>query len=498
MEQPCTGVVASDDNNLSCDSPAGSVGSTDIEIITDGGSVDAPNAWTYDAPAIALVDHTIATGNSFGTGITTSAIDSTGASMLIVAVNGYSAVSAETNGTLTLTDSKGNSYTPIPNGLTTPSPGIAIYFCPNPVVGSGHTIEAKFPDSGAGGYVAFSAWSNTQGLVPQGMTSNSGGSLSAAPFQGGSVSGNTGDLVLSFIGGYNAFSSTTGLPATVDTGFTIIDSLFASTPGAGGGCGGLSYGYLLAPNATAVNPTWTMQAVVTSAMVLNVVFAKATAGGVQLVNFAKAASGSGALTTSAIDTTGANFLIASVQQFINSGGPATIADSKGNTWHLISWTNAQGFGKPAFYYAYNATVGSGHTFTATATAGGGDMALNVMAFSGVKTSSDPLESGNDTDAISSSNTYQAASAITPASAGDLVITGLGNIFAVNPLTTFLSVDQHNLSSGLTPQNSNDSAGAIAFSIAQDNTTPLQPTWTGLTSGSQFNRGYNNFAVFAKA
>jgi hypothetical protein len=350
-------------------------------------------------------------------------------------------------------------------------------------------------DSGSGGYVSLSAWSNTHGLVPMGMNANSGGTNIAAPFQGGAVAaGIAGDLVLSYCAGYNAFSTSTGLPASVDTGFTIFDSLFASTPGAGGGCGGLGCGYLVTANTTAVNPRWTMQAAVTNAMVLNVVFAKASQATVQLVASVNATAAGAGLTTPAINTTGASFIIASVNKFASSAPVPDFSDSKGNTWHPITWTHSQDNGKPLFYYAYNATVGSGHTFSTTAS----DAAVNVMAFSGVKSSSDPLESGNDSVDTQGTNLYQADAAITPASAGDLVVTALGNIFAVNPLTVGVSVDQGNLAIGWTPQNSNDSAGDMAFSIAQDNTTALRPTWTATVSGGNFNRGYNNFAVFAHA
>jgi hypothetical protein len=491
---PVTSLVVIDDNNLTCDSPAGSAGLTDIEIITDGGSVDTPNAWTYNVPAIALLAHSIGSGLSFNTGITTPAIDSTGATMLVIAASGYTIVPQQAGGHVTVTDSNGNTYKQVPNGRSQPQPGVAVFYCPNPVVGSGHTATVTFGDSGAGGYVSLSAWSNTHSLVPLAQNSNSGGTNIPAPFQGGSVAaGLAGDLILSFISGYNGFSTNTGLPAGVDSGLTIFDSIFSAGSAAGSGTGGLACGYLVTANTTPVNPTWTMQAAVTGAMVTNVIFAKASTAGVQLVNSVSAASGS-AVTTPAINTTGANFLVAMVAKYASTGGPAVFSDSKGNTWHQVAWTNGQDYGKPKFYYAYNATVGTGHTFSTTDT----DVVISVLAFSGVKASSDPLESGNDTAAISGSNTYQAGAAITPASAGDLVVTCLGNIFATDPNTVFLSVDQDNLTSGWSPINGNDPAGAIAFSIAQDNTTALQPTWTGLISGGQFNRGYVNLAVFAHA
>jgi hypothetical protein len=88
--QPCTSVVASDDTHLTCDSPAGSIGTTDIEIITDGGSVDVPSAWTYDAAAPALVAHAVSQqASSFTPPSPTSPIDTTGANFIAMAVNAY-------------------------------------------------------------------------------------------------------------------------------------------------------------------------------------------------------------------------------------------------------------------------------------------------------------------------------------------------------------------------------------------------------------------------
>lgn len=502
---PCTSVVASDDNNLTCNSPAGSVGSTDIEILTDGGSVDTPNAWTYDAPAIALVDHSITTGTSFNSaGITTTAINSTGASVLVLGINGYGATSNQTNNAITITDSKGNTYLYVPNGNTTPSPGLAIFYCPNPVTGAGHTVQVQMSDAGSGGYVSLSAWSGTQGLTPLGQIANSGNANIAAPFQAsGAIGGITGDLVMSFASGYDGFSGNSALPSSIDTGFTILDTAYDHTVAAGGGAAGLSVGYLLQPSNTAVNPTWTMQAAASAAMVVNVVFAKAHTTTVNLVSYMKATTGSTFNPSPSFDSTGANFIIVAVSQYNVTNSPPRLSDSMGNTWHKIAWTNGQEFGKPVFYYAYNAIVGAGHTFTVTLDNAGGatsDLFISVMAFSGVKSSSDPLESANDTVAIENpaNHLYQASAAITPASAGDLVVTAIGNIFAVNPRSVFISVNQCELTTGWSSANSNDPAGAMAYSIAQDNTTALQPTWTGLVSNADFNRGLVIFGVFSHA
>ena len=88
-------------------------------------------------------------------------------------------------------------------------------------------------------------------------------------------------------------------------------------------------------------------------------------------------AGSGNITSGAIDTTGANFIIISLTE-LSSGG-YTISDSKGNTWHPLT-ARVQGPDQ-RFFYAYNANVGTGHTFTGT---GGGFGWIGVEAFSGAE------------------------------------------------------------------------------------------------------------------
>jgi hypothetical protein len=73
-------------------------------------------------------------------------------------------------------------------------------------------------------------------------------------------------------------------------------------------------------------------------------------------------STAGAVTTSAIDTTGANCLVAGIGYYGGAGTP-TFSDSKSN-----SWTSPLGNTPPgllSFLGSLPAVVGSGHTFTVT-------------------------------------------------------------------------------------------------------------------------------------
>lgn len=182
--------------------------------------------------SLAVVAHTIF--QTSGTG-TSSAINSTGASLLVVGV-GCNALAAPT-----LTDSKGNTWTSLTLYTAGANAGSRLFYCTNPTVGSGHT----FTFTGAAilataEIVAFSGvavFGSSTGL-------NNG---NATSWQAGSVTPtNIGDLIVTCFGytGANA--------ASIDTGFTISDQ--AAT--VGGAYYGSGLAYLAAPAVSATNPTW--------------------------------------------------------------------------------------------------------------------------------------------------------------------------------------------------------------------------------------------------
>lgn len=111
------------------------------------------------------------------------------------------------------------------------------------------------------------------------------------------------------------------------------------------------------------------------------------------------------VTTSAVDTSGATLLVMIVTGFFPP--TATPTDSKSNTW-----TGTPAVASTRMYYAWNATVGSGHTFTWNEAVFAG---ITVLAFSGVQTSSDPL----DTQTTNASGTSPGS--ITPAVANELFV-----------------------------------------------------------------------------
>lgn len=78
-----------------------------------------------------------------------------------------------------------------------------------------------------------------------------------------------------------------------------------------------------------------------------------------LVNPSCTAPSFGGCTTTAADTTGANFLVASIGG--SSVSNCAMSDSKSNSWTAL--TPASGTASTITFYSTPTTVGSGHTFT---------------------------------------------------------------------------------------------------------------------------------------
>jgi len=122
-----------------------------------------------------------------------------------------------------------------------------------------------------------------------------------------------------------------------------------------------------------------------------------------------------ATTTDAINTTGANLL---VLVFIENGPcTATPTDSYSNTWTQGTIAAAAGLTNGVLWWAQNAIVGTGHTFTCS----GSFSSLGVIAVSGAKTTS-----AFDKQAVAStSGTSLQPGSITPTTDGQLIVEGVG-------------------------------------------------------------------------
>lgn len=191
--------------------------------------------------AIAVVTSTTIPGGANGG--TSSSIDTTGVTLIVIAISRYTA-----GGALTVSDSKGNTWT----ALTEKASGSAVfcasrlYYCASPTVGSGHT----FTNGGTGIYAAgvVIALSGTHASSPFDQQSGSYMAGSGSSILPGSVTPTEdNEIVITGV----AENGTPGTRA-INGGFTIQGNVNHS--------GGVNYGvalaYLIQTTAAAANPTW--------------------------------------------------------------------------------------------------------------------------------------------------------------------------------------------------------------------------------------------------
>lgn len=192
-------------------------------------------------PAIALVAHTKVTpaGNSGGT---SPAIITTGANLIVLGV------AYANSHTVTISDSKGNTYTALNTATTTAQVGL-LYYCLNPIVGSGHTFTIGTSSSQQSMCIAAFSGVKTASAFDQ---QNANTSLVAGTtVQPGSVTPSVANSLVVTM--HSAAFIDLGGGVSVDSGFSQTDyvPLVASTSY------GTSLAYLVQGAAAAINPTWT-------------------------------------------------------------------------------------------------------------------------------------------------------------------------------------------------------------------------------------------------
>lgn len=186
----------------------------------------------------AIVAHTAKQATSQSSGIVTSAIDTTGANLLVVATAFYG------DHTLYLSDSKLNSWTylTVQNNANGGRMQLAYVF--NPTVGSGHT----FTIASAADYpcVAVMAWSGS--VTSPSDQQNGASSTGSAALATGSVTPSEDNEIL-----IAATNVADGGLKTIDLGFTIQDQIDYNN----GNAFGIEIAYLIQTSLAAKNPTWT-------------------------------------------------------------------------------------------------------------------------------------------------------------------------------------------------------------------------------------------------
>lgn len=186
-------------------------------------------------PFAHIASATTAYGESGGT---SGLINSTGATLGVIVIGYY------VGGTPSVSDSKGNTWTPRTAYSGTGEPAIRIYYSALTSVGASHT----FTVSGSGIYAAICASVFSGGTV---YGQESGSTANAATKQPGSITPAENNELL--ISGVISNDGTESQPTFgVDGGFAKThNQLYFSS-----NCYAVAMGYLIQTTAAAANPTW--------------------------------------------------------------------------------------------------------------------------------------------------------------------------------------------------------------------------------------------------
>ncbi len=163
----------------------------------------------------------------------------------------------------------------------------------------------------------------------------------------------------------------------------------------------------------------------------------------------------GFATTSSATTTGANLIVVHVAWFSLSTPTAVVSDSKGNTWSPLTASVSDATWSSQFFYCSSPTVGSGHTFTATAASA--SAVVTFQAWSNMSTSS-VFDQQNGGTGVGTSSV--ATGSITPSQANTVVIVG----YVANNSRTFSSFSDGTYTSSDTETGTGTGLGGMGYKV----------------------------------
>jgi hypothetical protein len=174
------------------------------------------------------------------------------------------------------------------------------------------------------------------------------------------------------------------------------------------------------------------------------------------------------VTTPAINTFGADLIVAAVSYFPNGAGSVALTDSKGNTLQTLTLRQSTN-GRCRIYYLQNPIVGSGHTFQFSHPTLNIFPSITVSAWSGSAVS--PFDQENGAGSGSSGSTISPGS-VTPTQDNELVIAALehdansSGAVSINGGFTITNAVSHD---------GNHEGGAMAYLI-QTTAAAANPQW----------------------
>ena len=174
---------------------------------------------------------------------TSSAIDTTGSSLLIfgiMTINPSGAI-----GINSISDSKSNTWTPLTVYGNGSLDNVQLYYVSSPTVGTNHTVTVSLNGSSFRSML-FGGFSNITTALPfDQQNGNSSSSATVSSIQPGSITPTAnGELIL-------AMDGNLGSGVTIDSGFTIVTSI----PFVASVTAGIDLYYLVKTTAAAINPT---------------------------------------------------------------------------------------------------------------------------------------------------------------------------------------------------------------------------------------------------
>lgn len=200
--------------------------------------------------------NSVSAGSSDTANVTTGAIDTTGANLLVLNVVWSSAV-----GSVTISDSNGNTWFPLTAADSAGGSHVEsqLYYAKNPIAGTGHTFTVTGSIGGITPSVAVEAWSGADIASPFDQENGFGQNTAGNTIQPGSVTpGQNNELLVTGILITAAFS---GL--AIDSSFAISEQV--ANGGTNWGC---AIGHKVQTNLGAENPTWSWTGGTPSATVI--------------------------------------------------------------------------------------------------------------------------------------------------------------------------------------------------------------------------------------
>lgn len=189
--------------------------------------------------AIAIVQSVSAGSTNGGVSVTTSAVDTTGATGIVIAVGDFTSPPAN------VSDSKSNTYALLTR-QDSGAPAVRLFYNANPVVGAGHTFTASTTDSFPS--IAVLALSGTNTSTFYDGIENGAATDSVESIQPGSVTPSQDNCIL--VTAIGVYTSATG--HSINGSYTIEEAVAFQA----GEHIGVQLAYWIQTTATATNPTW--------------------------------------------------------------------------------------------------------------------------------------------------------------------------------------------------------------------------------------------------